>query len=217
MLIIFGLRVFFHTIGEGVFHCQRCGGDRSYRLRRGRRFFCLYFIPIIPLAKAGEHVQCRTCGTRYQPDVLSLPTASQMQAALPAMRAAGQGWIVNLSSASGRLQPGPPFSGVRPEMGVYGASKAALNRITNAVAAEVAGEGVRVNTVEPRAGVLTEGVRALLPEGLGDDQLESLDTMVEAAVALCACAPDLTGRVTVSRDLIEELGLMVRPVAGEGP
>ncbi|HUZ35041.1 MAG TPA: zinc-ribbon domain-containing protein [Streptosporangiaceae bacterium] len=132
MLIIFGLRVFFHTIGEGVFHCQRCGGDRSYRLRRGRRFFCLYFIPIIPLAKAGEHVQCRTCGTRYQPDVLSLPTASQMQAALPAgMRAA----------ACAMLLAGDPVSGP--------ARQRAVEAITGAGAAGYDGAALDTDLAQP--------------------------------------------------------------------
>ncbi len=89
LLIIFGLRVFYHTIGQGVFHCRKCGGDRQYRHRAGRRFFTLFFIPVIPLNKVGEHVQCLTCKTRYVTDVLRLPTAAQMQAALPAgMRAA---------------------------------------------------------------------------------------------------------------------------------
>ena len=89
MLIVFGLRVFYHTIGQGVFHCRKCGGDRQYRHRAGRRFFTLFFIPVIPLNKVGEHVQCTTCKTRYVTDVLRLPTAAQMQAALPAgMRAA---------------------------------------------------------------------------------------------------------------------------------
>ncbi|HEY8044265.1 MAG TPA: zinc-ribbon domain-containing protein [Streptosporangiaceae bacterium] len=89
MLLIWGLRVFYHTVSQGTFHCRTCGGDRQYRQRRGRRFFTLFFIPVIPLTKAGEHVQCMTCKTRYVTDVLSLPTAAQMQAALPAgMRAA---------------------------------------------------------------------------------------------------------------------------------
>jgi hypothetical protein len=89
LLIIFGLRVFYHTIGQGVFHCRKCGGDRQYRHRAGRRFFTLFFIPVIPLNKVGEDVQCTTCKTRYVTDVLRLPTAAQMQAALPAgMRAA---------------------------------------------------------------------------------------------------------------------------------
>ena len=89
MLLIFGLRVYFRTIGQGTFHCQRCGGDRPYRLKSGRRWIHVFFIPVIPLGKAGEYVQCTECGTRYSSDVLALPTMAQMQAALPAgMRAA---------------------------------------------------------------------------------------------------------------------------------
>jgi hypothetical protein len=89
VLIIFGLRVFFRTLAQGVFHCRRCGGDREYRHRAGRRWFTLFFLPVIPLNAVGEHVQCTTCKTRYVTDVLSQPTTAQMQAALPAgMRAA---------------------------------------------------------------------------------------------------------------------------------
>jgi hypothetical protein len=89
LLIIFGMRVFYRTIAQGTFHCRRCGGDRQYRHRAGRRWFTLFFIPVIPLNKVGEHVQCTTCRTRYVTDVLGQPTTAQMQAALPAgMRAA---------------------------------------------------------------------------------------------------------------------------------
>jgi hypothetical protein len=89
LLIIWGMRVFYRAIGQGIFHCRRCGGDRRYRLRRGRRFFTLFFVPVIPLNHVGEHVQCLSCQTRYHTDALALPTAEQMQAALPAgMRAA---------------------------------------------------------------------------------------------------------------------------------
>ena len=84
MLIIFGLRVFYRTIAQGIFHCRRCGGDREYRHRAGRRWFTVFFLPVIPLNQVGEHVQCTTCRTRYVTDVLSQPTTAQMQAALPA-------------------------------------------------------------------------------------------------------------------------------------
>ena len=94
MLIIWGLRVFYRTIGQGTFHCRRCGGDRQYRLRSGRRFFTLFFIPVIPLNKVGEHVQCLTCKTKYHTNALAAPTAEQMQAALPAgMRAAASAML----------------------------------------------------------------------------------------------------------------------------
>jgi hypothetical protein len=89
LLIIFGLRVFYRTIAQGTFHCRRCGGDREYRHQAGRRWFTLFFIPVIPLNSVGEHVRCTTCRTRYVTDVLNQPTTAQMQAALPAgMRAA---------------------------------------------------------------------------------------------------------------------------------
>lgn len=85
MLIIFwGLRVVYRTVAQGRFYCRRCGGDRRFRMRAGRRFITVFFIPVIPLNKTGEHVQCVTCRTRYVTDVLNAPTASQMQAAIPA-------------------------------------------------------------------------------------------------------------------------------------
>jgi hypothetical protein len=83
MLIIWGLRIVYRTIAQGLFYCRKCGGDRDYRHRAGRRYFTLFFIPVIPLNQTGEHVQCLTCKTRYVTDVLQLPTAAQMQAALP--------------------------------------------------------------------------------------------------------------------------------------
>jgi len=103
LLIIFGLRVFYRTITQGTFHCRRCGGDRQYWLRAGRRWFTLFFIPVIPLNMVGQHVQCANCRARYLTDVLSQPTTAQMQAALPAgMRAA----------ASAMLRSGDPASPV---------------------------------------------------------------------------------------------------------
>jgi len=101
LLIIFGFRVFYRTLAEGTFHCRKCGGDRQYRRRSGRRFFTLFFLPVIPLNAVGEHVQCTTCKTRYVVEVLNQPTTAQMQAALPAgMR----------SAVSAMLRSGDPYS-----------------------------------------------------------------------------------------------------------
>jgi len=90
VLIIFGLRVFYRTIAQGTFHCRRCGGDRQYRHRAGRRWFTLFFLPVIPLNSVGEHVQCTTCRTRYVTDALGQPTTAQMQAALTGAEFGGQ-------------------------------------------------------------------------------------------------------------------------------
>ncbi|MGH3096438.1 MAG: SDR family NAD(P)-dependent oxidoreductase [Streptosporangiales bacterium] len=135
-----------------------------------------------------------------------------MQAVIPGMRQAGRGWIVNISSASARLFPGPPFELVPPgsALAVYGASKAALNRTTNGMGAELHGSGIRVNSVEPKAAVLSEGAAALVGETLRPDQVEALEEMVEAVTALCACSEDVTGRNCVSLDLLSDWGLAVR-------
>src|SRR6202046_4398495 len=86
--IIWGLRVIYRTLGNGVFFCRRCGGDRAYRHRAARVYITVFFIPLIPLTKTGEHVQCLSCKTRYVTEVLKLPTTAALQLSLAAgMRA----------------------------------------------------------------------------------------------------------------------------------
>ena len=90
-MIIFGFSVFylFGLLGKGRFACPKCGGDRDYEHRVARRFFTLFFLPVIPLNKVGEVVQCQTCRVRFDPAVLRRPTSVQLSDALPvAMRAA---------------------------------------------------------------------------------------------------------------------------------
>jgi ketoreductase RED2 len=62
------------------------------------------------------------------------------QAALPLLRRAGDGWIVNITSLAGTRQTGSSLP--------YAVSKAALDHLT-AIMAKYAGSGVRVNAVAP--------------------------------------------------------------------
>lgn len=84
MGFILGQRYFFSATGRGTCHCERCGGDRVYRRVTGRRWLTVLLVPVLPLERAPEHLQCSICGTRYQVELLALPTVAQMQAALPA-------------------------------------------------------------------------------------------------------------------------------------
>jgi hypothetical protein len=81
---VIGIRFYFRTTGHGTVHCQRCGGDRPYQQCTGRRWIHVLQIPVIPLDRIGEHVQCRICRTRYRLEVLRMPTVAAMQTALPA-------------------------------------------------------------------------------------------------------------------------------------
>ena len=102
-------------------------------------------------------------------------------------------------------------------MVIYGSTKAALNRVTNGMALAVHGTGVRVNTVEPRAAVLSPGADVLVGSRLRPDQIESLEAMVEAAISLCECGPDVTGRICSSLDLLDELGRTVMTLDATAP
>jgi citronellol/citronellal dehydrogenase len=139
-----------------------------------------------------------------------------IQAVVPSMTDRGEGWIVNVSSATARTAPGPPYrtGGVHSVIGVYGATKAALNRVTHAFAVELFGSGIRINTIEPRAAVMSEGAEALVGGMVGAEAIEPMEAMVEAALVLCDCPADRTGGVHVSLDLLGELGITVLTLDG---
>jgi hypothetical protein len=77
-----GSKVCYRTTGRGTFHCERCGGDRPYLHRSGRRWAHVLGIPVAVLGPAGEHLRCAACGTCYRVELLAVPTTDQMQVAL---------------------------------------------------------------------------------------------------------------------------------------
>jgi hypothetical protein len=81
---VLGVRFRLRATGYGALHCQRCGGDRVYRKCNGRRWMHVLYVPVVPLSRVPEHVQCTGCGTRYRIEVLRMPTMEEMQGALAA-------------------------------------------------------------------------------------------------------------------------------------
>ena len=129
------------------------------------------------------------------------------QLVLPGMRERGRGWILNISSGAARHPQGPPFT--RPGRGgtVYGMCKAAIERFSTGLAAEVYDDGIAVNALSPSRVVATPGVvvHRLIPPG-AEDQAEPVEVMAEAALKLCSGDPrTLTARVTYSQALLDEL------------
>ncbi len=140
------------------------------------------------------------------------------RAVLPAMSERGHGAIVNISSGVAAHPDGPPYSALHAEHGatLYGTSKAALERLTSGLAAEVFARGVAVNALSPVAAVATPGVDALGDSiGMDASQLEPMEQMVEAALALCTIGPaQITGRAMTSAQVLAELGLDIRTLDG---
>jgi NAD(P)-dependent dehydrogenase (short-subunit alcohol dehydrogenase family) len=138
-----------------------------------------------------------------------------MSQVIPGMQARGEGWILNLTSFSAELPPGPPFA-LKAQDGsaMYGATKAALNRLTLAAAGE--NEGViAVNALTPQVAILTPRVMAGNIVSL-HEVCEPVETMAESALALCTGDPAaLTGRIAYSLQLLLELERPTYDLAGK--
>jgi len=77
-VIIFGSRGIRMKGESGSFFCPQCGGARQFTRQKLRRFFTLYFIPLIPLDVIGEYVECHYCHGTFKPEILQYdPRADQ--------------------------------------------------------------------------------------------------------------------------------------------
>ena len=125
---------------------------------------------------------------------------------LPAMRAAGGGSIVNLSSVAGIIGSGYSSD--------YNASKGAVRILTKCAAIQNAKDNVRCNSVHP-APIDTDMGREAVPEGqireerLREIPLGRMGTADEVANAILFLASDESSYVTGS-ELVVDGGLTAR-------
>ena len=141
------------------------------------------------------------------------------QRVLPSMVAAGEGWILNISSGASRHPAIPPGDRWRGGGAVYGMCKAALERLTTGLAAEAWESNVAVNSLSPMKVVPTPGTRfhkLVRPEDPGQ-VVEPPEVMAQAALELCCRPPQsLTGRIAYSQALLDELRAADAAVRGQG-
>ena len=127
--------------------------------------------------------------------------AAFLRATLPAMVAAGRGHVVNLASRTAVWDdPAGPSS-------AYGTSKAALVRLGQAVAAEVAPTGVVVIALSP--GLVRSNMTACRPgyASMGDAEFVTVDRTVDHVLALVSGAPDHRhGHLVHALDDLDALG-----------
>jgi citronellol/citronellal dehydrogenase len=129
-----------------------------------------------------------------------------IQMALPGMRERGRGWVLNLTSVAGDRIPGPPFSEFdrTAGFGMYGTCKAALNRLTLSLAAELYDDGIAVNAAAPTNPVATPGAGSL---DLAKTDTEDIELITETAFLLCKGDPKtLTGRLVQTQAFLREVG-----------
>ena len=139
----------------------------------------------------------------------------------PGMATRGGGWILNLTSKASEHPAGPPFSPLFTDGGMilYGAAKAALNRLTSGLAAELSAANVTVNALAPFSVVWTPGAAASGLEKYRSLPMwveEPVEGMAEAALALCSVDPQtFTGRTVYSTPYLQEAGRRIRTLDGQ--
>jgi NAD(P)-dependent dehydrogenase (short-subunit alcohol dehydrogenase family) len=134
--------------------------------------------------------------------------------ALADMMPRKSGAIINISSAAA-IGPGRgPYDKLRRGRGgtLYGAEKAALERFTQGLAAEVYDSGVSVTCLSPSLVVATPGVlHHKLVRSAEDPNTEPVSLMADAALGLATEPQEqITGRVTYSQQLLKERGKLER-------
>ena len=124
---------------------------------------------------------------------------------LPGMREKGRGWILNISSIAAvhpKFPPGP-FAGRGGT--VYGMCKAAIERFSTGLAAELYADGIAVNALSPTKVVPTPGTLFHHLTSEDDPNNEPPSVMAAAALRLCSGDPaKLTGRIAYSQELLAE-------------
>ena len=127
---------------------------------------------------------------------------------LPGMIDRNQGAIINISSGSA-IGPGRgPYELEGHGGTMYGASKAALERMTQGLAQEVQHHDIAVTCYSPSQVVPTPGtVYHKLVEGMDDPNGEPVDIMAKTALLLASVpAVEVNGRVTYSQQILKEFG-----------
>ena len=183
MIFVWGWKVRFRTVAEGVFFCQVCGGDRHFHRKQGRRWITIFFIPMIPLNNVGdEFVECTTCRNAYRLSVLNQPTSAALSESLVGATRSALAWLLRtsppgaatvgaalgvLSSAANRPWTEPELQADIAHLDVSGLPDqlATLASVLN----DHGREGFLTGCARVAAadGVITDGERALLDNVAG--------------------------------------------------
>lgn len=185
--VIFGTKGVTSTADRGRFFCPRCGSENDYAQKRVRRFFTLFFLPLIPLDRIGDYVECGSCEATFEEDVLSFDPDEEQRRFEAEFQKATRELLVLMLLADGRVNDAE----VDVICDIY-------PRVTGApiTAEEVRSEAARLtglpgdvpSLMAPYRGVLNDAgreavVKAALLVALADGELDRSEARVLDEVA----------------------------------
>lgn len=121
-LVIFGFRGVDQAIGRGEFQCPQCAQVVPYTHTNVRRFFTLFFIPIIPAGDLGDYIQCSVCRNTYTPAVLNASPTTTNTTFRRTVNEAVRRLVVGITLADGQVEPMEADRAVRLAQTVLGES-----------------------------------------------------------------------------------------------
>ena len=183
------------------------GEEREGLIDKASEFFGAIDILINNAAVTvmGNSPSCESLEARRRMMELNVQAPMDLsQQAIPAMQEMGRGDILNLGSATVNQQilPYKAAPEVIHGLAFYGASKAALNRISEGLAHEMFGTPVKVNVLGPTSICMTENA---VEESAGmqnsrPEMLETVEMIAEAGVVLIS--GKFNGMITNTREIL---------------
>jgi hypothetical protein len=180
-MIIWGWRTLTHSGETGEFHCPQCSAKQPYTRQKIRRWFTLYFIPIIPLELVAEQIRCNQCKEAWKLSVLD-NDPEKLQA--EQLKSISVDWFNTMSALVGVVGTAEPKVGemiVADIATATGWQYAANDFMTKATANHES--GVKRDDVLARLGNLSENLSSS-----GKEQL--LVAALKVLRATTNCGPD---------------------------
>ncbi len=186
-MIIWGTRGVKSTKKTGQFFCPSCNAERAYEHKSVRRFFTIYFIPLIPLNELGDYVECYHCKQTYNEKVLDYNPRKEAERVEMAFHAALKSTMLEIMLADGTIDEGEVqiIMGMLREFSTQEASEAELR--------------AEIETAEAQTSIIMRRLRELGPQ-LND---KGRETIIQAGLRVATADGTFD---TKERKLLSEIG-----------
>ena len=104
-MLIFGTKSTKKLLDKGTFDCPNCSNNTNFEKRRAKRWFHLYFIPVIPLKTYPPYVECKPCGATFVEEVLNAGTGADSANIRAEFETATMKILTRMAWADGVIEP----------------------------------------------------------------------------------------------------------------
>ncbi len=203
-MVIWGFRGVRSTKAKGDFFCPSCNSDQHYDHKRVRRFFTLYFIPLIPLGELGDYVECGRCKQTYNEKVLEYNPKKEAERIQMAYHAALKSTMIEIMLADGEIEEAEVkiIMDTINEFSTQEASEVELRAEIESAEAQTSIIKRRLRELGPqlndggREKIIQAGLRVATADGNFDDSEKQL--LVEIAGSLGMTEAHLAGVIATS-------------------